>query len=241
MQLAAEIERALAELAKSGPLEAHENGRRLAGLADGLRYEVRPQGATPLLHLWSEPESGSQTSAHSGAQTDVQNDARNMVRRVVGIAEESDDHLSLEIQRFGRSRPEVLEIRVAGRERPVGKIRRESFGERCLAILQNQFADEAVESLTTAARLENSLSGCYARGMVRRGSTAWIMASFGASSGPPTGCAATQSPTAGHAERSVRKSNAPMDSALISPCAVYSRYRSPCTTDTRASIRPRAV
>ena len=175
MQLAAEIERALAELAKSGPLEAHENGRRLAGLADGLRYEVRPQGATPLLHLWSEPESGSQTSAHSGAQTDVQNDARNMVRRVVGIAEESDDHLSLEIQRFGRSRPEVLEIRVAGRERPVGKIRRESFGERCLAILQNQFADEAVESLTTAARLENSLSGCYARGMVRRGSTAWAV------------------------------------------------------------------
>ena len=175
MQLAAEIERALAELAKSGPLEAHENGRRLAGLADGLRYEVRPQGATPLLHLWSETESGSQTSAHSGAQTDVQNDARNMVRRVVGIAEESDDHLSLEIQRFGRSRPEVLEIRVAGRERPVGKIRRESFGERCLAILQNQFADEAVESLTTAARLENSLSGCYARGMVRRGSTAWAV------------------------------------------------------------------
>jgi hypothetical protein len=179
MQLAAEIERALAVLAKCGPLEVHENGRRLAGLADGVRYEVRPQGASPLLHLWCEIESdvrsGAQNGMQNGVQGDVQNDARNLVRRVVGIAEEASDHLSLEIQRFGRPRTEVLEFRVAGRERPAGKIRRESFGERCLAILQNQFADEAVESLTTAARLEHSLSGCYARGIVRCGSAAWAV------------------------------------------------------------------
>jgi hypothetical protein len=172
MQLATAIERALAELAKAGSLEVHENGRRLAGLVDGLRYEVRPQGAAPLLHLWSE----IQTNAQSEAPGDVQSDARNMVRRVVGIAEESSDHVRLEIQRFGRPRTEVLEIRVAGRERPAGKVRRESFGERCLAILQNQFADEKIESLTTAARLEHSLSGCYARGIVRgAGSTAWAV------------------------------------------------------------------
>jgi hypothetical protein len=172
MQLATEIERALDELAKAGPLEVHENGRRLAGLADGLRYEVRPQGAAPLLHLWSEKQNGSESSAPS----EVQSDARNMVRRVVSIAEESSDHVSLEIKRFGRPRTEVLEIRVAGRERPAGKIRRESFCGRCLAILQNQFADEKIESLTTAARLEHSLSGCYARGIVRGvGSTAWAV------------------------------------------------------------------
>ncbi|MGB6547042.1 MAG: hypothetical protein WBE97_15615 [Candidatus Acidiferrales bacterium] len=168
MQLADEIQRALAGLVKAGPLEVHENGRRLAGLADGLCYEVRAQGTAPLLHLWSELQSDAQNAPQS--------DARNVVRRVVGIAEESADHLRLEIQRFGRARPEVLEIRVAGRERPAGKLRRESFGERCLAILQNQFADEKVESLTTAARLEHSLSGCYARGIMRgAGSTAWAV------------------------------------------------------------------
>jgi hypothetical protein len=168
VQLTAEIERALAELAKCGPLEVYENGRRVAGLSEGLRYEVRQQSATPLLHLWS----GSEDDAQRGARSD----ARNIVRRVVGVTDVAADHLSLEIQRFGRPRTERLEIRVAGRERAAGKVRRESFGERCLAILQNQFADEKIDSLTTAARLEHSLSGCYARGIVRgAGSTAWAV------------------------------------------------------------------
>ena len=155
MQLVAEIERALAELAKSGPLEVHENGRRLPGLTENLSYEVRPQGAAPLLHLWSEEQS--------------------MVRRVVKIAEQSDEHIGFEVQRFGRSRPDLLEIRVAGRERPAGRLRRESFGERLREILSNQFADESVESFTTSSRLEHSLSGCHARGVMRHGSEAWAV------------------------------------------------------------------
>lgn len=171
MQLAAEIERTLAGLAKFGPLEVYENGRRLAGFGDGLRYEVRVQGPAPLLHLWAEVRGEDQSGAGGGAQSD----ARSLVRRVVGIAEESPEYLSLEVQRFGRARPDRLEIRLAGRERPAGRIRRESFGERCLAILRNQFADETVESLTTAARLEHSLSGCYARGIMRTGSGAWAV------------------------------------------------------------------
>ena len=172
MQLAAEIERALAELAKAGPLEVHENGRRLTGFTDSVRYEVRPQGGVPLLHVWSEVESV--------AADETQREARSLVRRVVSIAEASSDHVSLEIQRFGRQRlrrgrAEVLEFRVAGRERPPGRIRRETFAERCLQILQNQFADETVESLTTVARLEHSLSGCYARGIARCGSASWAV------------------------------------------------------------------
>jgi len=155
VQLVAEIERALAELAKSGPLEVHENGRRLPGLTENLSYEVRPQGAAPLLHLWSEEQS--------------------MVRRVVKIAEQSDEHIGFEVQRFGRSRPDLLEIRVAGRERPAGRLRRESFGERLREILSNQFADESVESFTTSSRLEHSLSGCHARGVMRHGSEAWAV------------------------------------------------------------------
>ena len=167
MQLAAEIERALAELAKAGPLEVHENGRRLTGFTDSVRYEVRLQGTAPLLHVWSELQSSTPNEA--------QREARSLVRRVVSIAEASGDHVSLEIQRFGKTRAELLEFRVAGRERPAGRLRRESFAERCLAILRNQFADESVESLTTAARLEHSLSGCYARGIVRCGSVAWAV------------------------------------------------------------------
>ena len=114
MQLIAEIERALAELAKSGPLEVHENGRRLPGLTENLSYEVRPQGAAPLLHLWSESEGD--------AQSGPQSDARNIVRRVVGIAEDSAEHLSLEIQPF-RARASVRRERFGANRLPSGASR----------------------------------------------------------------------------------------------------------------------
>ena len=50
MELAAELERALAEVCAAGPAEVHENGQWLAAL-DGLQYKVRAQGDAALLHL----------------------------------------------------------------------------------------------------------------------------------------------------------------------------------------------
>ena len=154
MGTAAELERALAELAASGPVEIHENDQWLAALS-GVRYEVRSQGSYALLHLWS--------------------DERNLVRRVLRVAEQSADRLVLEVQRFGRSKPDKLEFVVAGAERPAQRLAREKFRARFRQLLAQQFSDEQIDALTTAPDLEHSLSGCYTRGLVHRGRQAWAV------------------------------------------------------------------
>src|ERR1700682_4633882 len=93
MELAAELERALAEVCAAGPAEVHENGQWLAAL-DGLQYKVRAQGDAALLHLW-------------GAQ-------QSLVRRVKRVAEQSPERVVLEVSRFGRARPAKLEFLTAG-------------------------------------------------------------------------------------------------------------------------------
>src|SRR5882762_6107929 len=92
MELAAELERALAELCAVGSAEVHENGEWLAAL-DGLQYNVRSQGDVALLHLWGAEQS--------------------LVRRVVRVAEQSPQRVVLEVSRFGRTRNTKLEFRPA--------------------------------------------------------------------------------------------------------------------------------
>ncbi len=151
---AAELERALADLLAAGRVEVHENGRWLAALSS-LRYEVRSHGAATLLHLWSEE--------------------RNLVRRVLRVTEQSADHIVLEVQRFGRSKPDKLEFVSATSERPANRLAREKFLNRFRQLLAEQFPDEQIDSLTTASDLEHSLSGCYARGLLHRGQRAWAV------------------------------------------------------------------
>jgi hypothetical protein len=149
-----ELAQALERLAASGRVEVRENGAWLAALA-GAQFEVRRQGSHTLVHLWSEEQ--------------------NLVRRVVRIAEQSDERLLLEVLRFGRSKPDRLELLLADRERPAARRSREEFRGRLRQLLAEQFPDEPVDALTTAADLEHSLSGCYTRGLMHRGSRAWAV------------------------------------------------------------------
>ena len=72
MDEASQVEQALARLLAAGPVEVYENGRWLAALS-GLRFEVRHDGRKTLIHLWSEE--------------------RNLVRRVLRIAEQTEGHI----------------------------------------------------------------------------------------------------------------------------------------------------
>lgn len=154
MGTAAELERALAELVASGVVEVHENGRWLAPLAQ-LRFQVRDQGSYTLLHLWSEE--------------------RNLVRRVLRVTEQSPDRLVLDVLRFGRSKPDRLELARAGAARPAGRLGREKWRARFGQLLAEQFPDERIDSLTTAADREHSFSGCYTRGVLHRGQQEWAV------------------------------------------------------------------
>jgi hypothetical protein len=163
--LTANLEAHLRELAASESVEVRENGARVATFS-ALSWELRGAPAKPLLRLWSEQY--------------------NLTRRVLSIADHSDQRLALAVERFGHLKPGRLEFVRVDIVRSVMDISREEFCARLGRILAEQFPDEVVESLTIASDLEHSLSGIYARGIQKNGSSlrAILAVPNGASSAP---------------------------------------------------------
>ena len=149
VSLAAELEASLKELLASGLVDLHENGGRTS-FTSGLSWEVRGDSEKPLLHLWEE--------------------RFNVTRRVLAITDHSEQRLVLAVERFGRAKPDRLEFVRREFERSARELSREEFCEQLRALLAEQFPDDTIESLTISADLEHSLSGNYARGLLRRGS-----------------------------------------------------------------------
>ena len=158
MELARELEASLREFSAAATVEVRENGGRVAPLAS-LSWEVRGAAEKPLLHLWSAEY--------------------NLTRRVLAITDYSEQHLILAVERFGRSKPDKLEFVRMNFERSQRDTSRRAFCEQLRRILSEQFPDEIVESLTISQDLEHSLSGNYARGILRRGSTEWAVLGVG--------------------------------------------------------------
>jgi hypothetical protein len=150
----AELDRVLGEMASSGNVEVREDGEWLAELA-GLHCELHRKGGNSLVHLWSEE--------------------RNLTRRVLRVKEHSQDHIILEVQRFGRAKPGRLEFLRTDSARPAGRITREQFRARLERILSERFPDATVDSLSAAPDLEHSFSGLYVRGRMHEGSRAWAL------------------------------------------------------------------
>jgi hypothetical protein len=149
VEFSAELQASLEEFMASGAVEVHENGGRVASLS-GVSWEVRGSGEKPLLHLWSEQF--------------------NLTRRVLAITDHSAERLALAVERFGRVKPDRLEFVRADFERSARELSREEFRDRLKRLLAEQFPDETLEALTVTPDLEHSLSGNYARGILRRGS-----------------------------------------------------------------------
>ena len=154
MDLAGAVTEALDRLLAAGRVEVRENGAWLA-TAEDFRYELRQQGDVLLLHLWSAE--------------------RNVVRRVLRIDEGGPGCLALEVARFSRPRPDRLEFISAPASRAPGRILREQFCARFRDLLARQFPDDELVSVTAAADLKHSLSGNYARGILRADSSAWAV------------------------------------------------------------------
>ena len=146
------LEEDLAELARAGTAEVHEDGVWLAEFA-GWRCEFRRQGKQGLVHVWSGE--------------------RNLIRRVVGVAERAPGRIILEVQRMGRSKPGRLEIFSAEAPRTAARITREKFRARFRRLLEVQFPDARIDSITAAADRNRSFSGLYTRGTMTEGSVQW--------------------------------------------------------------------
>jgi hypothetical protein len=149
VELAAELHASLLEFTASGIVEVRENGGCVAPFS-GMSWEVRGDGEKPLLHLWSEQ--------------------LNLTRRVLAITDHSEQRLALAVERFGRAKPDRLEFIRREFERGARELSREEFRDRLTHLLAEQFPDETLESLAVSPDLEHSLSGNYARGILRRGS-----------------------------------------------------------------------
>ena len=118
------------------------------------RYSIEPRGDSCVFHAWGE--------------------AGNLVRRVTAIVSESRGKLELRAKRFGGG---ALALALVDAARKAGSLQRSSgpaqFRETLRRMLSRDFPEWRVEQLTTAPDLEHSLSGLYARGVIRRGSQAW--------------------------------------------------------------------
>jgi hypothetical protein len=115
-----------------------------------MSWEVRGDSEKPLLHLWSEQF--------------------NLTRRVLAITDHSEQRLALAVERFGRAKPDRREFIRREFERGARELSREEFRDRLTHLLAEQFPDEKLQSLVVSPDLEHSLSGNYARGILRRGS-----------------------------------------------------------------------
>jgi len=149
MEFATELQASIQKFTASGVVEVRENGGCVAPFS-GMSWEVRGSGEKPLLHLWSEQF--------------------NLTRRVLAITDHSEQRLALAVERFGRTKPDRLEFIRREFERGARELSREEFRDRLTRLLAEQFPDETLESLVTSPDLEHSLSGNYARGLLRRGS-----------------------------------------------------------------------
>ncbi|HVM75446.1 MAG TPA: hypothetical protein VMT75_07370 [Candidatus Saccharimonadales bacterium] len=149
-QLAEELRAKLQDFLSAGLVQIRDATSRLTPAAP-LLWEVRGAESKPLLHLWT--------------------DNCNLTRRVLGILEQSDDHLLLAVERFGKSRPDRLELVRVSFQRSAKIISREEFCDRLERILAEQFPDEEVEKISVAADLEHTLSRKFVRGVSRKGPT----------------------------------------------------------------------
>jgi hypothetical protein len=120
------------------------------------KYSVSGEQNKCLLHLWSAE--------------------RNTVRRVVD-AEVKNGALRLAVQRLGQARPTKMEIcRERDRRTPSAKkAARAAYEVKLRRALERHFPGFAIDRLTSGADLEKSFGPIYARGVVRRGQSAYAV------------------------------------------------------------------
>jgi hypothetical protein len=126
------------------------------------RYSVSGDHGKCLLHLWSAD--------------------RNLVRRVLE-AEQTRHELSLTVQRFGQSKPNVIHLLPAGEHATPGTRAADRAAYRHLLkrVLEREFPNYRAGRFTSAMDLEQSFGPEYARGLLRRGQSAIAVLGVGES------------------------------------------------------------
>jgi hypothetical protein len=155
MELAPEVEERLHKFDGAPAVDVHENGTRVATI-NTFTFELKGTPAKPVLRFSLDEYSAT----HS----------------ILAIRSSSDERLSLSIQRFGTKSPGRLDLVRKDYEPTASEIARREFCLRFTRIIAEQFPDEMLEApLADGEDLEHSLSGNYARGVIRKNSERWAV------------------------------------------------------------------
>lgn len=130
-----------------------EEGLELFGF-EHARYSLSGDGKC-VLHVWSEE--------------------RNIVRRVAGI-ERRGDTLSLQVLRFGQSKPNALEITAERKPTNGGRSRSRAAYQKLLErVLRRDYPGFRVDRLSSSPDLEHSFSPVYTRALLGAGQCMWAV------------------------------------------------------------------
>ena len=142
-------------LAEASGAVVLEDGAVAFDLAQA-KYSISGEHNKCLLHLWSAE--------------------RNAVRRVLD-AEVKNGALRLAVQRLGQARPTKLEIcRERDRRSPSAKrAARAAYEAKLRRALERHFPGFAITRLTSGVDLEKSFGPIYARGVLKRGQSAFAV------------------------------------------------------------------
>jgi hypothetical protein len=132
-----------------------EDGKALFSM-DEAKYTLSTEHGRCTLHIWSEE--------------------RNIVRRV-GAAMVRQGVLRLSTYRFGQTKPQILEL-AADRDRRTPSTReatRTRYMRVVERVLQRAFPEWKTDAFRTAMDLEKSFGPAYARGVLVKGTQAWVV------------------------------------------------------------------
>jgi hypothetical protein len=132
-----------------------EDGNALFDMRDS-RYTISQEHDRCTLHVWNQD--------------------RNMVRRVCGITSRKDT-LKLHTLRFGRSKPQILEL-LAQPDRRTPTARdstRRRYATMLERVLSRNLPDWKADAFHVAMDLEQSFGPAYARGVLHQGQRAWAI------------------------------------------------------------------
>ncbi|MBI4463141.1 MAG: hypothetical protein HY647_00415, partial [Acidobacteria bacterium] len=145
----------------------------------GLRHPILSEPGREILDL---------TTSHYSLSTEynkllwhVWNERTNFVRQITGIRKEASGRMELQFQRFGKGPPGTLVLAEsrAGVEQVERRSQRLRYAKTLERVLGQLFPSWKVEGLSTAPDLKQSLSGRYARGLLRLGQRAWAFIGSG--------------------------------------------------------------
>lgn len=149
-----EIQTALEQIAYQKFAEAREDGQWLAEFSRGS-YSLRGDAQSLILHLrYGE---------------------RSVVRRVVRLAEQTEERVVLEVMRFGQTKPGRLEFVKIDARKPRNRIAAESFRRRLARLLAENFPDAEIDSLTATPDSARYSSGLYIRGLMVENGVRWAL------------------------------------------------------------------